>query len=273
MAETKLNILPVPTFASSGVNFVRRETGEFSLTKIDVAKNDVQTLVQYITDSTETAVTVADNGRLELVQVFDSREKCEAKLDITLGDNASGKLTQVYIGGDTVSEIVTKLVGYGSQFDTKIGYQLDGSDTLDINLVAEHSGRKSISEIAVNGVQNGSSSKTFKGTIDFKNGAVGAVGGEKEDVILMNDKVRSRTVPVILCAEEDVVGNHGATVGRIDEHHIFYMKSRGIPEDKIYEMAARAKLTSVINCIADTDAKERIAKALGWEVGGDDDEQ
>ena len=40
--------------------------------------------------------------------------------------------------------------------------------------------------------------------------AKGAKGDELEDVLLLDDGVQNQTIPLILCAEEDVEGNHGA---------------------------------------------------------------
>ncbi|MFR2246384.1 MAG: SufD family Fe-S cluster assembly protein [Eggerthella lenta] len=45
-------------------------------------------------------------------------------------------------------------------------------------------------------------------------------------------RVANRTVPVILCDEDDVAGNHGATIGHVRPEQLFYLASRGIsPED------------------------------------------
>ncbi len=264
MAETKLNILPVPTFGSLGVNYVTRDISGYETKDIVISSGSSESVVQYIDSDTETNVDIKSNAKLKLIQLFDSKKKCVSKLGISLEDNADIELIQLYLGGDTVSEIAARLDGAKSVFNAKIGYQLNGEDKLDINLIAEHTGRKSSSEIMVNGVLNDNAAKTFKGTIDFKNGAVGAQGSEKEDVIMMSEKVRNKTVPVILCAEEDVVGNHGATIGRIDDKHVFYMKSRGIPEEKIYELMARSKLAQIIAPIDDGSAKKRIYTALGW---------
>lgn len=264
MAETKLNILPVPTFASLGVNHVIRDISGYKNENIVVDESRSKSAVQYIDNDTETNVEVRKGAKLKLIQLFDSRKRIVSKLGISLADNADIELIQLYLGGDTVSEIITKLDGAKSVFNAKIGYQLADEEKLDINLIAEHTGTKSNSEIMVNGVLNDSAAKTFKGTIDFKYGAVGAAGNEKEDVMLMSDKVRNKTVPVILCAEEDVVGNHGATIGRIDEKHVFYMKSRGISEEKIYELMARSKLAQIIAPIDDESALKRIYNTLGW---------
>ena len=57
----------------------------------------------------------------------------------------------------------------------------------------------------------------------------GAKGDEKEDVLLVGDNMVNQTIPLILCAEEDVEGNHGASIGKLDENMLFYAATRGIP--------------------------------------------
>ena len=109
---------------------------------------------------------------------------------------------------------------------------------------------------------DGRSEKVFRGTIDFIKGASGSKGAENEEVLLMNDSVRNKTVPLILCGEEDVEGSHGASIGRINEEYIFYMQSRGIPAEKIYEIMADARIEQIINRIGDEQTVARIRKAL-----------
>jgi Fe-S cluster assembly scaffold protein SufB len=123
--------------------------------------------------------------------------------------------------------------------------------------------------IAVKGVLDGDAVKTFKGTIDFKNGAVGAKGAEQEEVLLLSEQAVNKTVPLILCAEEDVEGSHGASIGRVDEKHIFYMQSRGIPEEKITELMAQSKIAQVVNKI---DNEQTVKRILGRLGRGDDNE-
>ncbi len=267
MTKTKLNILPVPTFNRLGVNFVERESA-FETEIISVPEGAERQIIQFIETDRETSVTVAKNAELKLVQVFTGG--CASVLKTAVADNAQFGLIQLYLGSDNVSEIITELKGYKAGFSAEIGYDLGKSDALDLNLVVNHYGRKSTSDITANGVLRGNARKTFKGTIDFKNGASGSKGSEKEDVILLDETVVNKTVPVILCAEEDVDGSHGATIGRIDEQHIYYMRSRGIPEEKIYELITRARLTRIIKKIDDKDAQERICGILGR--GDEDDE-
>ena len=68
-------------------------------------------------------------------------------------------------------------------------------------------------------------------TIDFQQGCADSTGDEKETVLMLGDDAVNKTVPLILCAEENVVGNHGATIGQLDADTLFYFESRGIARE------------------------------------------
>ena len=135
----------------------------------------------------------------------------------------------------------TTLAGKESDFTAAIGYQVTGENRLDMNYNAVHEGKKTTSSMTANGVLRDHAKKLFRGTIDFKKGAKGAKGDELEDVLLLDDGVQNQTIPLILCAEEDVEGNHGASIGSLDDELIFYLESRGISEEAAYELMAVCK--------------------------------
>lgn len=202
-------------------------------------------------------------AKCKLVQVFHGGEPVS---DITaeIGEQAEFTLTQLWYGGvKAVSGVTANLNGYKGSFNAELGYLLTGNDTLDINLQAVHNGKKSQSEINVRGVLRDAASKIFRGTIDFKTGASGAKGAEREDVLLLDETVKNRTAPLILCAEEDVEGTHGATIGRLDRKSMFYLQSRGIPEETIRELMAQARLYSVVKTVGDAETEHAILKNLG----------
>lgn len=273
MSNTKLNTLPVPTFRWLGVNSTERDISGYEATDTDItaAAGESRSQVIFVGDEGVTNVNItAENGAaVKLVQVFDVQGTAVSNVRAKIGENAKFELVQLYLGGDVVSGIAADLNGRKAHFDADFGYLLNDSDSLDIELTANHYGRKTLSEINAKGVLNGSAEKVFKGTIDFKNGAVGAVGSEKEEVLLMSETAVNKTVPLILCAEEDVEGSHGASIGRLDEKQVFYMQSRGISEEKIYELAAQAKLKQILDKIDDETAVKRIKERLGR---GEEDE-
>ena len=98
----------------------------------------------------------------------------------------------------------------------------------------------------------------FRGTLDFKNGSSGSVGDEQEDALLLSPDVVNRSMPVILCQEEDVEGRHGATIGQLSEELLFYMHCRGIDEVEAKKIMIRARLESVSRLIPDPEIMQKI---------------
>ena len=107
------------------------------------------------------------------------------------------------------------------------------------------------------GVLAGDAFKLFRGSIDFLPGCAGAKGEEQEDVLLLGEEVTNQTIPLILCGEEDVEGNHGATIGRLDERMLFYLASRGIPAQQARRLLAHARVDALA---------QRLPQALAEEV-------
>ena len=216
----------------------------------------------------QTRIRAGENSLVRLIQVH--RVACDMAMlnDVgaVCGEGARVEVIHVILSGaDNVIGCRTDLEGRESSLKTDIGYLVEDDHHLDMNYVANHIGRRTECEINSMGILRDQGSKLFRGTIDFKKGAAGSVGNEKEDVLLMDDQVVNQTIPIILCAEEDVEGNHGATIGQIDEETLFYMQSRGIPEKEIYALLERGRLASVISKVPDPDFRSELLRRIGTE--------
>ena len=93
-------------------------------------------------------------------------------------------------------------------------------------------------------------------------GCAGSVGNEKEDVLLLGEDVVNQTIPLILCAEEDVEGNHGASIGELDEKTMFYLMSRGFTKEAAEAMIAGARLEAIAAKIPYSEVREQVEKYL-----------
>ena len=85
------------------------------------------------------------------------------------------------------------------------------------------------------------------------------------DVLLLDDGDQNQTIPLILCAEEDVEGNHGASIGSLDDELIFYLESRGISEEAAYELMAKARLKAVCKKIPVEGLRAELNEMLDGE--------
>jgi len=182
------------------------------------------------------------------------------------GENANFQLVHVTFSGKAVYEgATTRLTGAKSTARYDIGY-VSGSDAdIDQNYLVRFVGKDTTGDIVSNGVLCGTSRKNFRGTIDFIRGCAGAAGAEKEDVLLMDDTVVNLTSPLILCGEEDVDGEHGATLGRLAEDILFYLEARGVAKEDAYKMVADGRMASVIRHIPQSVLRDELLSLVSEE--------
>ena len=171
--------------------------------------------------------------------------------------------------GKIYSNVRVELVGDASVFGYDMGYLGQGSNLLDYNIVVNHIGKNTNCDIKASGALKDGATKIFRGTIDFKKGASGSVGAETETVLMLGEDVVNKTVPIILCSEENVSGTHGATIGELDEDTLFYFESRGIDKKTAENIMARASIERLKGLIDNEKVNEIIESTLK-EVLGDE---
>lgn len=209
----------------------------------------------------QTKILADKNALVRLVQIHRAGEEETVYNDTgsVCAEDARVEIIHIVLGrGNSLIGMRTELQGDRSSLKTDIGYRVQGSDRLDVNYIANHYGKHTTCDIDALGVLRDEAFKVFRGTIDFKRGSKASVGNEKEDVLLMDEDVINQTIPLILCAEEDVEGNHGATIGQLDEEAMFYLQSRGMSEESILKLMEKGRLTSVIHRIDDAVTRERL---------------
>ena len=189
------------------------------------------------------------------VQIDDTEGECD--------DSAKIEVTQIELGGSKVyAQVKNELNGYESKFKSDTAYITENGQILDMNYVVNHHGAKSDTKMIVKGVVGDAALKTYRGTIDFKRGCTDATGDEQEETLLLSRTAINKSIPMILCDEENVAGTHGATLGRLGADELFYMQSRGISEEEAKAMMKKAKVLSTASLIPDEAVRAKIEKFL-----------
>lgn len=203
------------------------------------------------------------NIHLIKAQLLDSGALHFDDTQVFCEENASVKFTQIELGASHVnSGLHVNLYGYQSSFDSKVAYLCQNDQILDMNHIVYHYGKKSECNMQVDGTLKDNAQKAYRGTIDLKKGCCGAKGHEMEETLLLSPKTVNKSLPVILCDEEDVEGEHGATIGRLSSDILFYMQSRGISEKEAEVLMSRAKIQAAVDLIPDEQVKEQIGTFL-----------
>ena len=164
--------------------------------------------------------------------------------------------------GDIDSGCRMDLYGEQANFTYQAGYLGKKHQKLDVNLIANHIGKNTTCNLRADGTLKDQAEKTFRGTIDFKKGCKGSVGAEQENVLLLGEEIVNKTIPLILCAEEDVQGDHGATIGELDEETLFYFAARGMDSVTAENLLTREKLYRLAEAMGREDVVELARNAI-----------
>ncbi|WP_317299701.1 SufD family Fe-S cluster assembly protein [Collinsella tanakaei] len=198
---------------------------------------------------------------------------CVEDSGFILDDDARVTVRHVVLGGSfTATGLAADLRGDRSRIDIDTSYLGAGADERDFNYIVRHRGKKTECNLDANGVLTGTSKKILRGTIDLMHGAKGAQGNERETVLLANKGVDNKTVPMILCDEDDVAGNHGATIGHMRPEQLFYMGCHGLSEKQAEELFISAKLEDAAITAPDEQMRENVVRLASTLVDNFEEE-
>ena len=165
--------------------------------------------------------------------------------------------------GKSYTGLATDLRGDLSRVDVDTRYLAAGQDVRDFNYIVRHRGKKTRCNIDANGALMGESKKVLRGTIDLVRGCKGAEGTERETVLLVDERADNKTIPVILCDEDDVAGNHGATIGHVAADQLFYLKCRGLSQEAAEGLFATATLEETALAVEDETVRVGVGRLAG----------
>lgn len=291
--KIQINKLPVNTWNRLGVNYAEVEWEETAPAKQSITVKSGEAPEPFRLDfseagDSEVSFTAEENSSITVYELH--RSNSAVKLSFDIGRNASVKLVQllnpteklrhetfancskggrfqimtIMTGdGNIYSDNRTELDGDSSSINVEVAYLGKNSQTIDYNIAVNHWGKDTHSEINAAGALMDSAKKVFRGTIDFKTGSSDSKGSENETVIMLGDDVVNKTVPLILCSEENVEGSHGATIGELDDDTLFYFGSRGIGREEAERIMAYAALKRLIRLSDDKEFAEQAQNALG----------
>ena len=188
-------------------------------------------------------------------------------IDAELEESSKIKATIIDFGGkNSITNYYSNLIGDLSDNKLESIYLGKNNQLIDINYIAELRGKKSNIDINVQGALKDQAKKHFKGTIDFKKGCKKATGNENEECMLLSNKAKSIALPMLLCSEEDVEGNHSSSAGKVGEKELFYIMSRGFNFKEAMKLMVRAKFNKILENIKDENLKQEILDEINTKL-------
>ena len=162
------------------------------------------------------------------------------------------------------NNIRTKLAGEGLECILNGLYLARGEQLADHHMVVEHAQPHCASHEYFNGILDGKSKGVFHGRIYVHPVAQKTDAKQTNKNLLLSDDATADTKPQLEIYADDVKCTHGATVGQLNDESIFYLRSRGIPENTARRMLIHAFAGEIIERVKCEPVREQLDKIV-WD--------
>ena len=140
-------------------------------------------------------------------------------VDCNLGSKLTMKYPAVYLTGERAHGEILSIAFAGK------GQHQDAGGKI------VHAAPNTTSNIFAKSISKDGGRSSYRGLLEVADGAKGSKSKVVCDALLLDEHSRSDTYPTIRIAEDDVTVGHEATVSKVGDEQLFYLMSRGIPEE------------------------------------------
>ena len=206
---------------------------------------------RYLTNSV-TEMVVGEGSTVKYNKI--QRQSKEAfhitNTQVVLARDSSFSSMNIDIGGGLVRNNLNLLMGDEGCDCTLNGlYMLNGSQHVDNQVIIDHAKHYTTSRELYKGILDGKSRSVFHGSIIVREGAKKVDARQEDKNLLLSPHAEADTKPAFWIYCGDVKCSHGAACGQIDENALFYLRSRGVGEQRARTLLTRGFVTEIINSI------------------------
>jgi Fe-S cluster assembly protein SufD len=185
---------------------------------------------------------------------------------------ADARLTQsvATLGGGLVRNEIEALVdGSGVELALNGLYLTRDQQHVDNAILVDHAKPGSVSDQFYKGVLDGRSRAVFAGKIVVRRAAQKTNAYQANNNLLLSPDAEINTKPELEIFADDVKCSHGATSGELDEHELFYLRSRGLDTDTARSLLTFAFADEVLERFANAAITAQAKRELvRWLPGG-----
>jgi Fe-S cluster assembly protein SufD len=183
------------------------------------------------------------------IDVKQARDSHYVSFSFATGAALSRTNIYTYLGGDGCGATLNGL------------YMADDEQHMDHQTNIVHAQPNCFSREIYKGILSGSAHGVFNGKVYVYPIAQKTDGKQTNNNLLLSEHARIDTKPQLEIYADDVRCTHGATVGRLDEMALFYMKSRGVSADKATRLLTYAFAADVLETIEVAPVRAELERA------------
>jgi len=165
------------------------------------------------------------------------------------------------------TEVAVRLGGENAECTLQGLYAVQGKQHVDHHTMVDHAAPRTRSSQLYKGVLEDESRGVFTGRVVVRPAAQKIKALQTNPVLLLGDRAIAETRPQLEIYADDVACNHGASIGRISEEAMFYLRSRGIQPREARRLMVYGFAAEVVESLLPAALREAIGALVGEHVG------
>ncbi|MCW2659681.1 MAG: sufB [Mycobacterium sp.] len=192
-----------------------------------------------------------------------------------LGKDAVLRHVTVTLGGEVVRlSANVRFSGPGGDAELLGLYFADDGQHLESRLLVDHAQPHCKSSVLYKGALQGDPNSALPdahtvwvGDVLIRAEATGTDTFEVNRNLVLTDGARADSVPNLEIETGEIArAGHASATGRFDDEQLFYLRSRGIPEEQARRLVIRGFFGEIISRIAVPEVRERLTAAVEHEL-------
>ncbi len=169
----------------------------------------------------------------------------------------------ISLGGEIARhDINARFNDEGSECNLNGLFLLTGNQLFDTHSLIDHAKPNCSSHEKYKGILDDTSHGVFNGKVIVRRDAQKTNAFQENKNIILSNGALINTKPQLEIFADDVKCSHGATIGQLDEDAMFYLKSRGIGEEKAKAILIHAFASDVVRTIKIEEVKKYLEEVL-----------
>ena len=166
------------------------------------------------------------------------------------------------LGGRATKEFLrTDLAAPGAHAEMRGFTFVAGEQYLDQSTYQHHQVEQTYSDLLYRNVLRDTARTAFYGMIRVEPNAQGTEGYQANNNLLLDDP-HAHAIPGLEIIANDVICSHGATVSRLDDEQLFYLRARGIPRAEAEHLIVRGFLRPITGRMPLACIRERLDEEI-----------
>ena len=235
-----------------------------------IVETHLHTASNRLVTNAVTEIEVGDNADLVHAKlVLGARGSSHVGSTTARLERGARMTSTVYTGGAELvrNALDVRLAGDGAACRLDGLSLTHGSQHVDNQTSIEHVAPRTTSAQRYRAVLDGKSRSVFSGRVHVAPNAVKADADQSSRGLLLSQKAEADSKPSLEIWTDDVKCRHGATVGRLDEAALFYLRSRGLEEPTARQMLVEAFAAEIVAAAEPRELRAYLTRRLRRELG------